>query len=259
MDLSIINQRFIVCGASSGLGRAIAENLLEEGSQVIAIARRANLLQELQSKYGKEKITVIPGDLRNENTIRGIEENAKKYVIHGILLNAGGPPAKKAIETTMDDWDEAYHLVMRWKINLTKRLLPYLMKQEYGRILFLESQSIKQPVESLVLSNAYRAGIAGFAKTLALEIASSGVTVNIIAPGSHDSPAIERVIQKAAEQQGISYQEAQKRLEDNIPVKRIGKPGELAKLAVWMLSPLSGYMTGQIINHDGGFNKSLFG
>jgi 3-oxoacyl-[acyl-carrier protein] reductase len=165
----------------------------------------------------------------------------------------------KAIETTMEDWDEAYQLVMRWKVSLTKRLLPYFQEERYGRILFLESHSIKQPIENLVLSNAYRAGIAGFAKTLALEIADKGVTVNIIAPGSHDSPAIKRVIQKAAENQHISYKEAQKKLEDNIPVKRMGKPEELAQLAAWLLSPLSSYITGQTINHDGGVNKSLFG
>lgn len=259
MDLSIANQRFIICGASSGFGRSVAEALLKEDAKVIAIARRSDLLQQLQEKHGKDKVSIIPGDLRNENTINEIEKAANTTQIHGILLNAGGPPAKKAIETTMNEWDDAYYLVMRWKIELTKRLLPYFLKERYGRILFIESQSIKQPIENLVLSNAYRAGIAGFAKTLALEIAENGVTVNIIAPGSHDTPAIKRVIQKLSETQHISYEEAKKKSENNIPVKRMGKPEELANLAAWLLSPLSGYMTGQTINHDGGANKSLFG
>jgi len=257
MNLSIENQRFVVCGASSGFGRATAETLLDEGAAVIAVARRADLLKELKNKH--DKISIVSGDLRDEKVHEQIEKIVGEQTLHGIFLNAGGPPAMKAIETTMEDWDEAYQLVMRWKVSLTKRLLPYLLKDGYGRILFLESHSIKQPIENLVLSNAYRAGIAGFAKTLALEIADKGVTVNLIAPGSHDSPAIKRVIQKAAENQHISYQEAQKNLENNIPVKRMGKPEELARLAAWLLSPLSGFITGQTINHDGGFNKSLFG
>ncbi|WP_255702660.1 SDR family oxidoreductase [Antarcticibacterium sp. 1MA-6-2] len=133
--------------------------------------------------------------------------------------------------------------VLRWKVELVLRLLPIFQKQQYGRILFLESQSVKQPIPSLVLSNSFRAGVVGFAKTLALEIAKMGITVNVLAPGSHETPAIERVIQKRSEDSGKSQEEMRRKLAEDIPVGRMGKAEEFASLATWLLSPLSGYVT----------------
>jgi 3-oxoacyl-[acyl-carrier protein] reductase len=159
----------------------------------------------------------------------------------------------------MDDWDSAWKLVMRWKIDLALRLAPYFKEKEYGRMIFIESQSVKQPLPSLTLSNSFRAGVVGFVKSLALEIAKSGVTVNVLAPGSHETPAIERVIQKNKASLNISFEDAKERMEESIPVGRMGKAEELASLAAWLLSPHAGYVTGQTISHDGGSIKGLFG
>jgi 3-oxoacyl-[acyl-carrier protein] reductase len=118
---------------------------------------------------------------------------------------------------------------------------------------------VKQPLPVLALSNAFRAGVVGFAKSLALEVAPHGVNVNVIAPGSHDTPAIERVIEKNRGRTGASYDAARKALEAGIPVRRMGTAEELATLAAWLLSPLSGFVTGQTISHDGGIIGGLFG
>lgn len=258
MDLGISNQRFLICGASSGFGRAVAEQLLNEQANIIAVARREEKLQELENAFPNQVITVI-GDLTNEETLYEIESILNDQQLHGVLINAGGPPALSAIETSLEQWDEAYQTVLRWKVDLTKRLIPYFKKYEYGRLLFVESQSVKQPIPSLVLSNSFRAAVAGFAKTLSLEIAKEGVTVNLLAPGSHETPAIDRVIQKRAEESEKSFEEVKKEMEKSIPVGRMGTGEEFASLAAWLLSSHSGYVTGQTISHDGGNIKGLFG
>ncbi|MEQ8525057.1 SDR family oxidoreductase [Gracilimonas sp.] len=258
MDLEISNQRFLICGASSGFGRAVAEQLLNEEANIIAVARGKEKLQELEGEFPSQVQTVI-GDLTDEKTRDEIESILTDQQLHGALINAGGPPALSAMETSLEQWDDAYQTVLRWKVDLTKRLVPHFKRYEYGRILFVESQSIKQPIPSLVLSNSFRAAVAGFAKTLSLEIAQEGITVNLLAPGSHETPAIDRVIQKRAEESGKSFDEVKADMEKSIPVGRMGTGEEFATLATWLLSPHSGYVTGQTISHDGGNIKGLFG
>lgn len=258
MDLKLTDQRFVVCGASSGFGEAIARLLLIEGAKVVLVARRGDMLRDKFSHF-EEQTEIIEGSLIYSETLDKIEKSVKAKETHGIVFNAGGPPAGTPLETEMGDWDSSWQLVMRWKIDLALRLAPYFREKEYGRMVFIESQSVKQPLPSLVLSNSFRAGVVGFAKSLALEIAKSGVTVNVLAPGSHETPAIERVIEKNKASLNISFEEAKDKMEDNIPVGRMGKAEEFASLAAWLLSPHAGYVTGQTISHDGGSIKGLFG
>lgn len=258
MNLKIDDQRFIVCGASSGFGEAIARQLLTEGARVVLIARRGDVLRK-KFDYSRRQTEIIEGSLLYSQTLNDIEKVVQAEETHGIVFNAGGPPTGTPLETNMDDWDAAWQLVMRWKIDLALRLAPYFKEKEYGRMVFIESQSVKQPIPSLVLSNSFRAGVVGFAKSLALEVAKNGVTVNVLAPGSHQTPAIERVIEKNSASLNIGYDEARNNLEENIPVGRMGKAEEFASLAAWLLSPHSGYVTGQTISHDGGSVNGLFG
>ena len=258
MNLKISEHRFIVCGASSGFGLATAKQLLIEGAQVVAVARRGDRLQELYESF-KGQVELIEGSLIYSETLEKIEKAAKQGPFHGVVFNAGGPPTGTPLLTDMKDWDSAWQLVMRWKIDLALRLAPLLKEKGYGRLLFIESQTVKQPLPSLVLSNAFRAGIAGFAKSLALEIAKDGVTVNLMAPGSHETPAIERVIKNNSQTMGVSYEKAKEDLEAKIPVGRMGTAEEFASLAAWLLSPHSSYVTGQTISHDGGVVAGLFG
>lgn len=258
MDLQLSDQRFIICGASSGFGEAIARQLLIEGANVVLVARRGSVLQDKFDHF-KNQTEIIEGSLIFSETLDAIEESAKKTATHGILFNAGGPPTGTPLNTDMKDWDSAWQLVMRWKIDLALRLAPVFKENEYGRMLFIESQSVKQPLPSLVLSNAFRAGVTGFAKTLSLEIAKDGVTVNVLAPGSHETPAIERIIKNNSSIKGVSYDQAKKEMGNNIPVGRMGKAEEFASLAAWLLSPHSSYVTGQTISHAGGMVSGLFG
>ncbi|MDR8394053.1 SDR family oxidoreductase [Aliifodinibius sp. S!AR15-10] len=258
MDLKIDNQRFLVCGASSGFGRAIAEQLLDEGASIIAVARRKEKLDELKKEYG-EAVAVVVGDLTKDETHNEIESAIGNSTLHGVVINSGGPPALTPLETALYDWDKAYESVMRWKIELVLRLVSYFTAGDYGRILFVESKSVKQPIPSLVLSNSYRAAVVGFAKSLSQEVAGKGITVNVLAPGAHDTPAINRVIKKRSDDSGKSLEEVRQEMEAGVPVGRFGKPEEFASLAAWILSPHASYVTGQTISHDGGAIQGIFG
>ncbi|MEX0927909.1 MAG: SDR family NAD(P)-dependent oxidoreductase, partial [Balneolales bacterium] len=142
MDLQVANHLFIVCGASSGFGLAITRALCREHANVMGIARSEEALIRLQDEY-REQFTGIAGDLREAETLERIEQALNGKTLNGILLNSGGPPAKAAADTSAEDWDEAYRLLFRWKVELIKKLLPVFLSQKYGRILFIESQSVK--------------------------------------------------------------------------------------------------------------------
>jgi 3-oxoacyl-[acyl-carrier protein] reductase len=258
MDLKLKDQRFVICGASSGLGQATARQLLIEGANVVLVARRGDEMSTY-FRHFTDQIEIIQGSVLESKTLESIESTIKRKKTHGILLNAGGPPTGSPLTTSMDDWDAAWQLVMRWKIDLCLKVAPLFRDQQYGRIIFIESQSVKQPLPVLALSNSFRAGVVGFAKSLALEVAKDGVTVNVIAPGSHDTPAIQRVIEYTSKIQTVTQEKARERMEASIPVGRMGKAEELASLASWLLSEHSSYITGQTISHDGGVITGLFG
>ena len=258
MDLEIKNQLFIVGGATSGFGKAIATTLINEGAIIIAVARNNDKLAALKAS-APAQVETVAGDITEPEVIKQIAAVIGNRQLHGMLVNAGGPPAKTFLETSLEDWDSAYRNILRWKVNITQTFVPGMKEKKYGRIVYIESSSVKQPLENLVLSNSLRLAVVGFVKTLSQEIASSGVTLNILGPGSHDTPAIERIYNKKAEQTGISAADARKQGIQQIPVGRLGKPEDFASLAAWLLSPASGYITGQTITVDGGMVKSIFG
>ncbi|MEO6313761.1 MAG: SDR family oxidoreductase [Chitinophagaceae bacterium] len=258
MDLGLEKQLFIVGGATSGFGKAISKALIEAGASIIAVARNKAKLLDLQSTAAPQ-VTIVAGDITSKETIDTIDEIVGSRQLHGILVNAGGPPAKTFLETSLEDWDEAYKNILRWKVYITQKFVPKMQTHQYGRMVYIESSSVKQPLENLVLSNSLRLAVVGFVKTLSQEIANSGVTLNIMAPGSHDTAAIERIYEKKAAQTGKSVADTRKAAIQQIPVGRLGKPEDFASLATWLLSPLSGYITGQTITVDGGMVKGIFG
>jgi 3-oxoacyl-[acyl-carrier protein] reductase len=258
MDLHLFDRRFIVTGAGSGFGKAITQQLLNEGAQVLAITRTASKLDELKDNH-PGRLELIENDVTKGEYSESLTQFLLKGKIDGLVVNAGGPPAVAARETNMQQWDDAYQLLLRWKVEFVRELLPFFEKQSYGRILFIESASVKQPMDNLVLSTSFRLAVVGFARSLATETAAHGITVNVMAPGFHNTAAVDRIFRKQAEQQGTSMEQAREKLVRNIPVQRMGDADEFASLAVWLLSPLSGFVTGQTISVDGGQGKYIFG
>ncbi len=255
--MQLAQRLFVVGGATSGFGNAITKALVAEGAQVIAVARGIEKLAELKNQL--PSIEILAADLTDLNAIPQLTGLVRNRPLHGMVINAGGPPAKPTLETTLEDWDNAYHSILRWKVAITQAFAPAMIKAGYGRLLYIESSSVKQPLENLVLSNSLRVAVVNMVKTLSQEIASTGVTLNIMAPGSHDTPAINRIYQKKAEQTGLLMEEVRNAAIKAIPVGSLGNAEDFASLALWLLSPLSRYITGQTFSVDGGMVKGNFG
>lgn len=254
MNLELTGQLFIVGGATSGFGKAVAHALLSEGAAVIVVARGK---EKLEQQYAHLPLAeIVEGDLTQHNTIEQLKTIVGHRQLHGMLVNAGGPPAKMVLETVLEDWDDAYHKILRWKVELTQAFVPAMIKAGYGRLVFVESSSVKQPIENLVLSNSLRLAVVGMVKTLSQEIARSGVTLNILGPGSHNTPAIDRLYVKKSEQTGLPFDEVKQAAINQIPVGALGEADDFASLAIWLLSKHSRYVTGQTITVDGGMVKS---
>jgi 3-oxoacyl-[acyl-carrier protein] reductase len=257
MDLKIKDRLFIVCGASSGFGKAISVMLAGEGAGVIAVARGTERLELLRKE--SPGIETMAMDITLPESARKLVSAIGERELSGIVVNAGGPPAKAFLETKMEDWDGAYRSLLRWKVDLTLKLLPIFERNNYGRYVYIESVSVKQPVPNLVLSTSLRLAVTGFVKTFSDEIAHRGITANIMAPGFHMTPALERVIRKNSEVNDTTFEKALEKMLSNVPTGKIGKPEDFASLALWLLSPRSSYITGQTISVEGGSVKGTLG
>lgn len=258
MDLQLKNQTFCVGGATSGLGLAIVKQLLAEGANVIGVARGKEKLDALANEAG-ENFTPYAADLTDATAVKLLGEYLGEYDLTGCVFNAGGPPTGRIDELEMTDWDKAYNGTFRWKVQLTNAILPALREKGYGRLLFVESVSIKKPIDNLVLSNALRAAVAGFVKTLSREVGEEGITANILAPGYHATPRITTVLKKSAEIQGLSMEETEAGFTAETAVKKLGDPADFAVMAVFLLSPQARYVTGQTVTVDGGLVRHITG
>lgn len=258
MDLQLAGKVFIVTGAGNGFGNAIARTLANERAEVIAISRTPDKLASLQKMYPK-LITTLAGDVTEPRFLKKVLPFVGERRLDGIVLNAGGPPVKKATDCKPTDADNAYSLLFRWKMEWINELIPLFIQQQYGRIVSIESISVKYPLPSLALSTSLRLAITGYLKTLANETAPMGITVNILAPGYHDTPALNRILENKAAEENIPVDEARRKLQDSVPAKKLGDPDHLASLAAFLLSPVSEFITGQTFSIDGGSNPYLFG
>jgi len=258
MELGIKDQLFIVGGATSGLGKAISHMLLEEGARIVAIARTKSKLEKLKN-FAPERVAIVAGDLSSETTLDKILETIGDRQVHGAVINSGGPPTMSVLETTMENWDAAYQNVVRWKILLTKKLIPLMKPYHYGRLLYIESVTVKVPLENMVLSNAMRLAMVGFVKTLSQEIGNSGITLNILGPGYHETQRMVDLFKKNSEIKNISVDDVKAAFKKQTAVGALGDPKEFASLACWFLAPVSKYITGQTVSVDGGLVKGTMG
>jgi len=258
MDLELKNQLFIVGGASQGLGRAITDRLVMEGAKVLAISRSEEKLRALRAAH-PDNVTTLAVDLSHESSLNAIKAEIAGREVAGVVINSGGPPAMPTLDTKLSDWDNAYRSVVRWKIGLTQAILPQLIEKKYGRLLFIESVTTKQPVANLVLSNSMRLAVVGYVKTLSQEIGKSGVTLNILGPGYHETQRMINLFKTNSELKGIHVNEVKKNFKDQTAVGEIGDPTDFATLAAWLLSPYSKYITGQTLTIDGGLVKGVLG
>jgi 3-oxoacyl-[acyl-carrier protein] reductase len=262
MDLGLKGKVAFIAAGSRGLGRAVAEELAAEGASLVLCAREARTLAETATAIADgtgAHVLAVPADVTVLDDIeRVIESGTERFGHIDILVtNAGGPPAGKFDQLTREQWEEATRLTLFSAIELTRAVLPGMKERRWGRILNITSIAVKQPVDNLILSNSLRAGLTGFARTLANEVAAEGITVNNILPGYTRTERLEDLARMMAEKQGISADEFRGRWEKEIPMGRLGEPREFAALAAFLVSERASYITGTSIQVDGGWIKSL--
>ena len=240
MELGLKGRTAIVCGASSGIGLAIAESLAGEGANVAMFARRRDLLEQEAERLGA---LAVRGDVTNPADLQRLVDRTLKAFggIDILVNNSGGPPRTPAIGLTDEQVEEAVELLLLSAIRLTSLCLPQLERSGRGRVINIESSSVREPIDSLALSNAVRPGVIGWAKTLAREIGSKRITVNSIAPGR---------IKTARQAEVPENVEA-------IPLGRLGQPREVAQVVSFLASDAASYVTGAVIPVDGGLTRFL--
>lgn len=262
MDLGIKGKVAFVAAASRGLGRAVAEELAAEGASLVLCARNGETLrlvaEQIAETFGVPVFHVVADVSNAEDVKNAVEAGIGKFGRIDILVtNAGGPPAGRFENLSREMWASAVDLTLNSVLELTGAVLPGMKERGWGRILNVTSIAAKQPVDNLMLSNSLRAAVTGFARTLANEVATRGITVNNILPGYTRTERIEELAGAAAEREGISRAEASAVWENEIPMKRLGEPREFAALAAFLVSERASYITGTSIAVDGGWIRSL--
>src|SRR2546429_1347588 len=262
MDLGLNNKVALVAAASRGLGRAVAEELAAEGASLIICARKQETIEcvanEIQEATGA-KVIGVAADVSNPVDVSQlVQAGIERFGPVDILVtNAGGPPAGQFESFNLEHWEAATRLLLHSAVELARHVLPGMKERRWGRILNITSIAVKQPVENLILSNSLRAAVTGFARTLANEVASFGVTVNNIMPGYTRTERVEELSRIMADKEKITPAEFIARWEKEIPMRRLGTPAEFAALAAFLVSERASYITGTSTPVDGGWIKSL--
>jgi 3-oxoacyl-[acyl-carrier protein] reductase len=246
VDLDLKGRTAIVCGASSGIGLGVAEALAEEGANVAMFARRRDVLEREADRLGALAVrgdVTVPNDLE-----RLVEKTVEAFGgIDIVVHNSGGPPRTTALELDEEAIDAAVQLLLVSVVRLTSLSLPQLEKSSHGRIVTITSSSVKEPIDNLALSNAVRPGVVGWSKTLARELGPKGITVNCIAPGRIDTERLAEVYPDGPTEADLA----------TIPLRRLGRPGEIGSLVAFLCSDRGAYISGVTIPVDGGLIRSL--
>jgi len=259
------NKVALVLASSKGLGLACAKGLYSEGANVIICSRSKENLEKAKNEISivspenlKNKIIAIETDLNDEEQIKSlVETTIKEFGRLDILVhNAGGPPSAPISKISKEDWQNSINLNLLSFVRVSELILPFMQQQQFGRIIAITSVSVKQPLNNLVLSNTTRLGVVGFAKTLANEYAKDHILVNVVCPGPTLTNRMKELIKTQMRETGKSEQEVTNFWLENIPLGRLGHPEDLANLVVFLASEKASYITGTVIQVDGGFVKS---
>jgi 3-oxoacyl-[acyl-carrier protein] reductase len=222
------------------MGLAIAEAFVAEGANVAMFARRREVLEPEAERLGA---LAVRGDVTNPADLKRLVERTLEAFggIDVLVNNSGGPPRNSALEMTDEQVEQAVELLLLSAVRLTRMCLPELERSGHGRVINIESSSVREPLDNLALSNAVRPGVVGWAKSLAREIGPLKITVNTIAPGKIDTARL------AGQSENL----------EAIPLRRVGQPAEVAQVVCFLASDAASYVTGTVIPVDGGLTRSL--
>jgi 3-oxoacyl-[acyl-carrier protein] reductase len=261
MDLMLDDKVALVCGASQGLGLAIARALAAEGVAVGLLARNADRLQTEAAAIRRNggRAMAAPADLGDWNSVAAaLAAVRREFGDIDILVNNSGPPPPVDVTCVDPDlWRSQFEAMVLSLMRLTEAVLPQMRQRGFGRILTVASTSIIEPIPGLAISNALRAALALWMKTLAGQVAGDGVTVNMVLPGSFATARLESMNRMAAEAQGVPVDDVAARATAAIPAGRYGQPNEFADMTTFLASPRAAYVTGTSVRIDGGKTGSL--
>lgn len=262
MSLELSGRSALVGGATSGIGWAIAKAFAEAGARVVILARSE---ERLRARLGELRTIstaqhgFIVVDYDNPNSITAaIEELRTRAIVPDIIINnTGGPSPGALIDAEPMEFHRALDRLVLATHLLVQYALPRMRAERWGRILSVISTSVRQPIEGLGVSNTIRAATAAWAKTLSMELAPYGITVNSILPGATRTERLEQIITARAAAQGRARDIVEEEMLREIPLHRFAEPEEIAAVALFLCSDIAGYITGECIRVDGGRTRCL--
>jgi 3-oxoacyl-[acyl-carrier protein] reductase len=246
MDLGLDGRTAIVCGASAGMGLAIAEALAAEGANVAMLARRRDVLEPEAERIGA---LAVRGDVRDPADLKRLVDRTLKAFggIDIVVNNSGGPPRGSLVDADEEAIESAVELLLLSAVRLTNMCLRHLEKGGHGRVINIESSTLREPSDNLALSNIVRPGVLGWAKTLAREVGPRRITVNTIAPGKIDTARLAEAYVNRSRADDMKA----------IPLRRFGEAREVADVVCFLASDRASYVTGTVIPVDGGLTRGL--
>ena len=254
MVIDLSGKSALVCGSSQGIGLGIARQMQSSGARVTLMARNEEKLKTLTEAEGFQSF--IAADFSNPNAIDTVLET-KEFKFDILVNNTGGPPPGPIASADWNDFSGPLESHLRASHLLTMRCLEFMRHNGYGRIINIISTSVKIPIPGLGVSNTVRGAMASWAKTMSLEVASFGITVNNLLPGFVETIRLENIVENLAEKQSKSIDDMRTSLMETVPAKRFGTVDEIAGIAAFLASDLAGYINGVSIPVDGGRTGSI--
>jgi len=256
MDLGLLGKKALITGASAGLGLAAARILLKEGAKIAICSRDEARIKAAAISLSSDSGKVLPlvCDLTKASDIVKLLSDVQRQLggLDILVTNCGGPPTGRHDSITEKDWEHAYNLTFMSTIRLIQEAIPSMKQQKYGRIVLITSTSAKQPIDNLLLSNSYRAGLLGYAKTISRELAPFGITVNTVMPGYMKTERLEYLASDISAKTGRPKESVFSDWIETVPAGRLGNPEELATFIAFLASDKAAYITGTTTAVDGG-------